>query len=226
MARTGRPRGFDRALAVQQAMHLFWQQGYEATTLDQIKLAMGGISPASFYAAFGSKEALYREALAQYLATHGQVMATLRDPSVAPRDAIEAALRRSARMQTAITHPSGCMVALAGTVGMETNKHLYEVARLERQANREAFRACVERAIISGDLDKEVEPGSLATMLEAFLLGISILARDGVTGDIIDGAVNQALAIWDQRALTIPPLMPANGKNSETSAGVKTGRGC
>lgn len=199
MARTGRPRGFDRAQALEQAMHLFWRQGYEATSLNQLKLAMNGISAASFYAAFGSKAALYRETLALYLATYGQVTAALHDLSLTPRDAVETALRRSARMQTALDHPPGCMVALSGSAGVRSNKHLYDVARAERHTNRQALRACVERAIASGGLDKATDPISMATMLDGFLLGISLLARDDVPGDAIEGAIGQALSTWDTR---------------------------
>lgn len=59
MAQMGRPRTFDRDQAVEQAMHLFWQHGYDATSLSQLKAGLGGgISAPSFYAAFGSKDAL------------------------------------------------------------------------------------------------------------------------------------------------------------------------
>ena len=88
-AKLGRPRGFNRDEAVHQALHLFWAQGYEATSLAQLKAVMGNISTASFYAAFGSKEALFREALGCYLASHGQVLAPLIDSNLHPRRAIE-----------------------------------------------------------------------------------------------------------------------------------------
>ena len=66
MSRTGRPREFDRAEALDAALRLFWQQGYEATSISQLIDAMGGISTASFYATFYSKEALFREAVRRY----------------------------------------------------------------------------------------------------------------------------------------------------------------
>lgn len=78
--RTGRPRTFDREAAVSQAMHLFWEHGYESTSLAQLKAAIGrGITAPSFYAAFGSKEALFREAVDRYLTltTHGRVTDSL-----------------------------------------------------------------------------------------------------------------------------------------------------
>lgn len=116
MARTGRPRGFDRDKAVRQAMHLFWEHGFEGVSLEQLRQSMGGISSASFYAAFGSKEALYRTALEDYRATHGKVVLVLRDEGLSPRQRIEQALRRSAEMQTDPAHPTGCMVTLSSTI--------------------------------------------------------------------------------------------------------------
>ncbi len=95
MPRTGRPRAFDRSAALDAAMRLFWEHGYETTSLDQLKRAMGSLSPASFYAAFGSKAALFKEALARYRSTYGQVTAPLYDQSLPPRQAIEQSLRAS-----------------------------------------------------------------------------------------------------------------------------------
>jgi AcrR family transcriptional regulator len=61
----GRPRAFDREAALEQATRLFWVKGFEATSIADLTQAMGIGSP-SLYAAFGSKEALYAEALQYY----------------------------------------------------------------------------------------------------------------------------------------------------------------
>lgn len=66
MPRTGRPRAFKREKAVTAAMNLFWEHGFESTSLSQLRAAMRYISAASFYAAFDSKEALFREAVDRY----------------------------------------------------------------------------------------------------------------------------------------------------------------
>jgi AcrR family transcriptional regulator len=52
-------------------MELFWAKGYEGATLAELQRVMGGITAPSFYAAFGSKEALFREAVALYHQTQG-----------------------------------------------------------------------------------------------------------------------------------------------------------
>ncbi len=197
MARTGRPRGFSRDEAVDRAMHLFWRHGYEATSLNQLKRAMGGISPASFYAAFGSKEALFREAVARYLDTHGQVTASLWDEVLAPRGAIEQALRHSARMQTDVAHPSGCMIILSATGCSPDNAHLEAHLRKARQGNRTAMLGCVERAITSGELGSDTDAIALSTMFDGLLVGFSTQARDGVPVEAMNAAITQAMAVWD-----------------------------
>lgn len=197
MPRTGRPRTFDRDAAITTATHLFWEHGYEGVSLDLLRRMMGGISSASFYAAFGSKEALYREALSTYLATHGRVMDALHDETLSPRERIEQTLRRSARMQTGSDHPTGCMVTLSATIGSNQAATLQGLTAIERHANREAIAQCVAAAIESGTLPRDVEPIGLAAMFEGLLLGISLLARDGVKLDVLEAAISNAMRAWD-----------------------------
>ena len=202
MPRTGRPRGFDRDLAVQQAMRLFWEQGYEATSLAQLKAAMGGIAPASFYAAFTSKEALFREVIGRYLATHGQVTAPLLDPAVPPRKAVEQSLRASARMQTDGTHPLGCLIVLSVSTCSPESQHLRAVLAAERQRNRAGLRACVERAVVLGELRSDTDVSGLAAVLGAFLAGVSLEARDDVPLPTLDAGVTGLMRLWDAHAPT------------------------
>ena len=61
----GRPREFDVDEALEQAMLVFWEHGYEGAGLAQLETAMG-ITRTSMYAAFGNKEQLFRKALQRY----------------------------------------------------------------------------------------------------------------------------------------------------------------
>ena len=197
MARTGRPRSFDCDAALANAMALFWRHGYEGASLDGLRRAMGGLSSASFYAAFGSKEALYREALGLYRRTHGLAVAPLHDAALAPRDRIERALRASARMQSGAEHPTGCLVALAATIGPPDSDALRALTAAERRANRDAIRASVDAAVAAGELRADTDPAGLAALFEGVLLGLSIQALDGALPACLDAAVTGALAAWD-----------------------------
>ncbi|HAC67581.1 MAG TPA: TetR family transcriptional regulator [Pseudomonas sp.] len=202
MAQLGRPRSFDRTQAIDEAMLLFWRYGYEATSLNRLKAAIGGgITAPSFYAAFGSKEALFKEVVARYMETHGRVNDPLFDEALAPREAIASALRRSARMQCDEQLPKGCLVAL-GTLGSyaEEDSSIPLPLREARARIRKGLLACVSRGIARGDLAEGTDARALATVFEGLLLGISPLARDGVALAVIEGAIAQVMTLWDGNA--------------------------
>src|SRR5580658_5194846 len=69
----GRPRAFDRDEALEAAMLLFWRKGFAAASMNDLCDAMGLRSP-SLYAAFGSKEALYLEAVGHYVEVQGSAV--------------------------------------------------------------------------------------------------------------------------------------------------------
>jgi TetR/AcrR family transcriptional repressor for divergent bdcA len=196
VSRTGRPRGFDRAEALDAALRLFWQQGYETTSISQLIDAMGGISTASFYATFHSKETLFREAVRRYVDIYGQVLAPLSDETLSPREAISAALHGSAEMQSALGHPTGCLIGLGASGWSDQNEELKDLIAAERAKNRVAIRRVVERAGKEGELAASKVQG-LATLIDALLLGLSVQARDGVPLVDIHAAIDTVLCHWD-----------------------------
>jgi TetR/AcrR family transcriptional regulator, copper-responsive repressor len=200
MARTGRPREFDRDKAIDAALTLFWGQGYEPTSLHQLKDCMGGISTASFYAAFRSKEALFREAVTRYLETYGQATASLRDALLSPREAIETALRRSARMQTAASHPPGCLIVLGASNCSPENRHIDALLMSERGRNRQAIEAQVARAAANGALRPSADTATLARAFSVFLHGMSFEAKDGATCEELDASITRLMRLWDEAA--------------------------
>jgi AcrR family transcriptional regulator len=202
MARTGRPRAFDRDDAVDQAMQLFWQHGYDSTSLSLLKAELGGgISAPSFYAAFGSKEALFDECVQRYLTTFAQVTECLWDETLPPRQAIETALRQSARMQCDDGHPKGCMVTL-GVMSAPSpeNAHVAQALTHSRARTRAGIVACVERGVSEGLLADDNNAAAMATVFDSFLQGISILARDNTPIESIDAAITQVMRTWDVMA--------------------------
>ncbi|OWJ64046.1 TetR/AcrR family transcriptional regulator [Inquilinus limosus] len=89
----GRPREFDRDTALDTAMTLFWRQGYEATSLDDLTRAMD-LSRSSFYGCFGSKHDVLLAAIQRYndsrFALLQQLVAGEPDPGRALRAAVVA----------------------------------------------------------------------------------------------------------------------------------------
>ncbi|WP_405081058.1 TetR/AcrR family transcriptional regulator [Paenibacillus chitinolyticus] len=197
MPRTGRPRAFNRDEAVAAAMRLFWEHGFDSTSLAQLRAAMGDISAASFYAAFESKEALFREVVDQYIESYGQVSESFRDESIPPKAAIEQGLRRSARMQTERSHPLGCLLVLSAVTCSPEQNHIREMLAKERERVRSWMKNCIERAVADGELPDSTDIAMLVALFETFLQGISTQARDHVPYEAIDAAITQLMSVWD-----------------------------
>ena len=197
MSRAGRPREFNRDEAILNAMLLFWEQGFEATSISQLREAMGGISAGSFYTAFKSKEALFEEVIKMYKDTFGQVTFCLNDDSLEPRRAIEQALRQSAKMQTDDGNPAGCSLVLSATTCSNENAHISDMLRKQRKLSRAWLMRCIQRAVEKGELPLTTDITILTSVFESFLYGISTQARDGVKFDIINDSITQIMKIWD-----------------------------
>ncbi|OZI51097.1 TetR/AcrR family transcriptional regulator [Bordetella genomosp. 4] len=208
MAQMGRPRTFDRDAAIEQAMHLFWEHGYESTSLALLKAGIGGgITAPSFYAAFASKEALFREVVQRYAATHGQVNACLWDDALSPRDAIELALRRSAAMQTERSHPKGCLLVFAASTCGPENGHMQKALAKHRARTRQGYERCVQRAVNAGELPSDTDVRAFAAVFHGFLVGLSVQARDGVSVGVLDRAITSLMVVWDHAAARSAPQL-------------------
>ena len=200
MATRGRPRTFDRDEALRQAMTVFWARGYEGTTLDELKLAMSGITAPSFYAAFGSKEALFREAVALYRQTAGSTTAiALTEPATA-RESIDALLRSNALAFSQPDAPRGCMVVLGALLCSAPNQQVQEDLRAIRLETIEAIRTRIRRGIAEGDVPASADADALGGYYATVLNGLSIQARDGAPREALIATVDCAMAAWDAMA--------------------------
>jgi AcrR family transcriptional regulator len=197
MVTAGRPRAFDVDAAIDGALMLFWEQGYAGTSLAQLRAALG-ISSASFYAAFGSKEALFERVIERYIEGPGSVTNIVGDVDLPGREAVARLLHGSIAMQTDPAHPRGCLVALSATVGGESvPAAVHDSVAIRRAQDRERIRRCVERAVERGELSSATEASALTAAIYSFLLGISIQVRDGVSARDLDDAADTLLMSWD-----------------------------
>ncbi len=195
MADRGRPRAFDRDLALRRAMEVFWEHGYEGSSMSDLTAAMGINSP-SLYAAFGGKQALFREAVDLYGRTDGSYTArALRDGDTA-RASIESMLRDNAAAYAAPDKPHGCMVVLAGSTYTTRNTEIRDFLIEKRRETTETIRARLSRGVTDGDLPPDTDTTALANFYATILFGLSIRARDGSTLLELDRSIDRAMAAW------------------------------
>ncbi|WP_312517020.1 TetR/AcrR family transcriptional regulator [Massilia sp.] len=170
-----------------------------AADIADLTEAMGIGSP-SLYAAFGSKEALYAEALEHYRSSNSHLVWGSFCTATTAREAVAALLMDSAAALTGsvVDIPRGCMLTLSA-VGSEGHAELGELVRVRRHVTYERLKARIDQAVTEGEIAASVDGAALARFIQTVQYGMSTLARDGAERAELEAVAQVALAGWDAR---------------------------
>ena len=197
MTQLGRPRSFDRKAALRRAMEVFWALGYEGATLEKLQEAMGGITPPSFYAAFGSKEQLFREAVELYSRTLGVPMMQALEEGPTARASVEALLHAAVEAFCKPGLPRGCFLVFGAINSVPANKTVQDYVRGLRVRRQKLIQQRLQRGVDEGELPANLDLAALAAFFTTVVDGLAIQARDGVSRKALKFAVRCAMAAWD-----------------------------
>lgn len=195
MAARGRPRAFDRDEALRRALEVFWTKGFEGASMTDLTGAMGIASP-SLYAAFGSKEALFREATRLYEADFGALIWDEAERADTAFGAIEALLFGSARAFTEPARPKGCFVTLSALTGGDASAALCDDMSARRRGKIDWLVERIARGVVAGDVAPGTDARALARFYWAVQQGMAIQARDGADRAALEAVARSALAAW------------------------------
>lgn len=190
-----RPREFDRSEALDKAMLVFWQKGYEATFLDDLTKAMG-INRPSLYNAFGDKHTLFMEALARYRELYsGKMLGALeRAPSVKAgfkqifNDLIAESTERCCR---------GCMIVNSTVEAWAIDEPIAAFVSETDAASKRAFATALRDAQWKGELSADKDPEALATYLYSAIQGLQVRAKAGDDRKALESIADLALSVLD-----------------------------
>jgi len=166
----GRPLSFDRDAALESAMHVFWERGYEAASIADLTAAMG-ITPPSLYTAFGDKEQLFL-------------------------GAIERWMLESANELTQPCHPKGCMVVMAATNCSAAAERVQDALLLRRTEAIANVGRRIQGGIDNGELAADIDAKELANFYATIYQGMSMQAKDGATHESLTATVRTAMRSW------------------------------
>ena len=191
-----RPREFDEEQALERATALFWEQGYERTSVDELLSAMR-LQKGSFYNAFGSKRALYLRCLARYrdqLDQHGPFGEVLRAIGEGP-SAIRQAMSRQIDGLLAGDSTCGCFVANASAEHRGTAADVLDVTKPSVEAAADTLEQAIVEAQAAGTMPPGVDPRHLATLFMTMGYGTQILASAGVPRDQLLASMDTMFAM-------------------------------
>jgi AcrR family transcriptional regulator len=190
----GRPLSFDRAAALQKAMLLFWEHGYEATSLNDLTSALG-VPPSSIYTAFGDKKGLFFDAVGLYLS--GPVtLESMLDEAPTAHAAVQAMLTGSAIGFTGENTPAGCLLASAALSCSDSAADVRQTLAAIRHGMEAQLRTRIVKGIELEELPAGTDADALAGLTMAVIQGMSTLARDGAPREKLLRVAAAALHAW------------------------------
>lgn len=192
--KTGRPRTFDADQALDQAMKVFWEKGYEGASLPELTEAMGMNRP-SLYSVFGNKENLFHLALERYALPREQLFAAaLAQPTA--RAVVEYFLQHNADSQTESNQPHGCLVINGALACSDDARPIRDELIAHRANNEGRLRDRLLRARDEGDLPADACAGQLARYVMTVSNGMAVQAAAGATRQQLHEVVALVLRGW------------------------------
>ena len=186
----GRPLSFDRAVALEKAMHVFWERGYEAASISELTSAMGITAP-SLYTAFGDKEHLFLEAIEFYGNGPGGFGARALAEEPTARGAVQRLLEEAADELTQDCHPLGCMMVCSVAA-----EHIQKALVKRRAIGVESMQNRIQRGVDDAELPAGTDAGALANFYATVYQGMSMQAKDGATRQSLLASVDMAMRSW------------------------------
>ena len=191
-----RPKEFDPDKAIDKAMTLFWQKGYEATSIQDLEAHLG-IGRRSLYNTFKSKHDLFIVALDRYRDLAYEAAATSDEPLVSPKAAIQEIFEEIVAVSVADKSRKGCFavnsaVELAGQDDAVTTRSIESFQNLEF-----TFHSLLHQAQQASELSPEHDIKALAQYLTNAVFGIRVMAKMNPDKEVMVNVVDLTLSILD-----------------------------
>lgn len=194
----GRKREFDEQDALDNAMRVFWTNGYAGTSMSDLTEAMG-INKPSLYAAFGNKEQLFKAAVQHYMKDYGAPQwQKLLEPADAPLpERIRRYLYAIVDLVSDPRSPRGCLfVKSACESGSEALPgDITTLLNSMGKENEAALVAFLDKEKLEGNLPAETDVKRLATYLLSVMYGMGVLVKNGNSRRALKAAVDVAVEV-------------------------------
>lgn len=190
----GRPRRFNADEILDKVVNVFWQHGYEGTSMATL-MAATGLNKPSLYAAFGSKEKLFRSALERYWQRQRAFTGNLLDDPSA-RTGVEQMLLALVDIQTQPDLPHGCLAVHGGLVGSVASAAIRDELRARQAALQTMMHNRLTRAQAEGELASSVDVADLARYLTIVGQGAAVQAAGGASREELRRVVTMAMRAW------------------------------
>lgn len=194
----GRPKVFDREAALDKAMTLFWQHGYEATSLSDLVEATGAKAP-TLYAEFTNKEGLFRAVLDRYIARFAakhEAQLFCEEKSV--KSALEDYFTAVATCFTSKDTPAGCFMINTSATLASASRDIAHTVKSRHAMQEQTLIRFLQQRQARGEIPPQSNVQHLAEYLNCILQGMSISAREGASCEKLMQITRTTLQLWPE----------------------------
>jgi TetR/AcrR family transcriptional repressor of nem operon len=189
-----RPKEFDPVAVLDKATELFWQNGYEATSMTQLTERLG-IGRASLYATFGDKHELYLEALRHYFESADPGPVELLSQPGPALPGVRTVVELFAHLAVHDEQRKGCLVVNSATELMPRDAAVARIVESIWDTLETALTSALMRARAQGELSEGKDPRALARFLLVFLQGVRVMGRGSPNPARVHDAVESAMTL-------------------------------
>ena len=194
MART---KAFDKDKVLEKALHIFWRDGYDATSMGQLVKELG-ISRSSIYDTFGDKRALFLASLEAYRQQSSEMLIkTLQDhpdPKRAIREMLEAAMKQTA----SDPEHKGCFMANTSVELASYDQEIWDLSKENKDRVIEAFTKAIRKGQRLGDISKRFPATQLAEFIYATYNGLQVVGKYDPDLKKLRQSVKVALSVLEE----------------------------
>ncbi|MBU2963886.1 TetR/AcrR family transcriptional regulator [Amphritea sp. 2_MG-2023] len=184
---------YNRDDVIHKAMLLFWEKGYNSTSTRDLQQAID-MRPGSIYAAFGSKEQLYREALVCYSQGMAEMLGQRIVSAGSPLGGLEAFFRNVVIDQCDTNPSEVCMLVKTLTEVSDDHPELMELSRELLKRTEDRFADILQQAKDGGEIAKHANPRILARHLQVQMIGLRIYMKTSRNPDSLSEQISTIFA--------------------------------
>lgn len=171
-----RAKDFDEDKVLEAAMFLFWEKGYEATSMQALEKNMG-LKRTSIYNAFGNKRSLFQQVLQRYLSVILSRFLTVLNEASTAKQAMVQVLNEVLHLHFNKDHPGGCLVVLSLMENQQHDENTNELLNSALKQLNEAIFMRLEQGIEDGDLKNNINSRAISDQVTALITGMIVMAK-------------------------------------------------
>ena len=187
----GRPRKFDDDAVLDALVQLFWEQGYEATSLADI-VAATGLNKSSLYSSFGSKDELFEMALSRYVDFRAEMMSRIVGDGTKGLDDVKMFFEYLWSEVNDMDEHRGCLAVNTGTEMGTRDQGVTDIGSRYRSLMRDGLSKALTRAADRGEIDAE-NIVTYTSLMVSFLIGTAVIVRSGASNEELRGQLDAAV---------------------------------